>query len=191
MGTLVEGGVYRSDTRTNYLGTFTFSSLADYDAGRPPNYTRRAGDPLVEYSQWQGAFYAQDDWRARKNLTVNWGLREEFQTHLADHWNLAPRGGMTWSPFKNGKTTVRAGGGLFYEWLDADTYEQTLRVDGVHQQDLVIVNPGYPVSGSLCRRRVAGSAAAEQVPARRGPGDAEARARLSSRSRSRFRRPSA
>ena len=144
LGTLVEGGVYRSDNRTNYLGTFTFTSLADYDAGRPANYTRRAGDPLVEYSQWQGALYVQDDWRARKNLTVNWGVREEFQTHLSDHWNLAPRGGLTWSPFKGGKTTIRAGGGLFYEWLDADTYEQTLRVDGVHQQDMVIVNPGYP-----------------------------------------------
>jgi hypothetical protein len=144
MGTLVEGGLYRSDSRTNYLGTYTFPSLADYNAGRPATYSRRSGNPLVEYSQWQGAFYIQDDWRARKNLTVNGGVRQEFQTHLSDHWNLAPRGGITWSPFKNGKTTIRAGGGLFYEWLDADTFEQTLRVDGARQQDLVIVNPGYP-----------------------------------------------
>jgi carboxypeptidase family protein len=144
LGTLVEGGLYRSDSRTNYLGTFTFPSLADYNAGRPATYSRRSGNPLVEYSQSQGAFYLQDDWRARKNLTLNFGLREEFQTHLSDHWNLAPRGGATWSPFKNGKTTIRAGGGLFYEWLDADTFEQTLRVDGMRQQDLVIVNPGYP-----------------------------------------------
>jgi hypothetical protein len=144
MGTLIEGGVYRSDSRSNYLGTYTFSSLADYHAGRPSTYTRRSGDPLVEYSQWQGAFYLQDDWRVKKNLTVNVGLRQEFQTHVSDHWNLAPRGGVTWSPFKNGKTTVRAGGGLFYEWLDADTFEQTLRVDGTRQHDLVIVNPGYP-----------------------------------------------
>jgi hypothetical protein len=144
MGTLVEGGLYRSDTQSNYLGTFTFPSLADYNAGRPATYGRRSGNPLVEYSQWQGAFYVQDDWRARKNLTVNAGVREEFQTCLPDHWNLAPRGGITWSPFKNGKTTIRAGGGLFYEWLDADTFEQTLRVDGARQQDLVIVNPGYP-----------------------------------------------
>ena len=32
-GSLVEGGRYRSDNRTNYLGTFTFASLADYQAG--------------------------------------------------------------------------------------------------------------------------------------------------------------
>lgn len=144
MGTLVEGGVYRSDSRSNYLGTYMFSSLADYNAGRPSTYTRRSGNPRVEYSQWQGAFYLQDDWRVKKNLTLNMGLRQEFQTHVSDHWNLGPRGGVTWSPFKNGKTTVRAGGGLFYEWLDADTFEQTLRVDGTRQQDLVIVNPGYP-----------------------------------------------
>jgi hypothetical protein len=144
MGALVEGGLYRSDNRSNYLGTFTFPSLADYNAGRPATYSRRSGDALVDYSQWQAGLYLQDDWRVRKNLTLSAGARQEFQTNLADRWNLAPRGGLTWSPFKNGKTTVRAGGGLFYEWLDADTFEQTLRVDGTRQQDLVIVNPGYP-----------------------------------------------
>jgi hypothetical protein len=144
MGTLVEGGFYRSDNRSNYLGTYTFPSLADYDAGRPATYTRRTGNPLVEYSQWQAGFYVQDDWRVRKNLTLSAGVREEFQTHLDDHWNFAPRGGLTWSPFKNGRTTVRAGGGLFYDWLEAETFEQTLRVDGERQQDLVVVNPGYP-----------------------------------------------
>ena len=33
VGTLVEGGLYRSDSRTNYLGTFTFPSLADLRGG--------------------------------------------------------------------------------------------------------------------------------------------------------------
>jgi hypothetical protein len=143
-GALIEGGSYRSDSRTNYLGTYTFTSLADYEAGRPANYTQRTGDPLVQYSQWQAGVFVQDDWRVRKNLTLSGGLRQELQTHMDDRWNLAPRAGFTWAPFENGKTTVRGGAGVFYDWLDADTFEQTLRVDGVRQQDVVVRNPGYP-----------------------------------------------
>jgi hypothetical protein len=143
-GVLVEGSSYRSDSRTNYLGTYTFPSLADYESGRPATYTQRTGDPLVQYSQWQAGVFVQDDWRARKNVTLSGGLRHELQTHLDDRWNLAPRAAFTWSPFSHGKTTVRGGGGIFYDWLDADTFEQTLRVDGVRQQDVVIRNPGYP-----------------------------------------------
>ena len=143
-GTLIEGGWYRSDNHTNYLGTYTFASQKDYDAGRPETFTQRFGDPLVEYAQWQAGFFIQDDWRARSNLTVSGGVRQELQTNVDDTLNLAPRVGLTWSPFKNGRTTIRGGGGLFYDWLDPEVYEQTLRVDGTRQRDLVISDPGYP-----------------------------------------------
>ncbi|HEU4936245.1 MAG TPA: carboxypeptidase regulatory-like domain-containing protein [Vicinamibacterales bacterium] len=143
-GALVEGGSYRSDTRANYLGTFTFDSLASYESTQPSTYSRRAGDPLVQFGQWQAGLFVQDDWRVRKNLTISGGLRQELQTHLGDRWNLAPRFGFTWSPFKSGKTTLRGGGGIFHDWLDADTYEQTLRVDGERQLDRIVRNPGYP-----------------------------------------------
>ncbi|MBA2306510.1 MAG: TonB-dependent receptor, partial [Acidobacteria bacterium] len=143
-GALLEAGRYTSDNRTNYLGTFTFTSMADYDARRPANYTQRLGNPLVEYSQVQAGLFLQDDWRARSNLTLSAGVRQEVQSHLDDRFNLSPRVGFTWSPFKNGKTTVRGGGGIFYDWLESETYEQVLRVDGTRQQDLVITNPGYP-----------------------------------------------
>ena len=39
---------------------------------------------------------------------------------------------------------MRAGGGVFYDWLEAEVYEQILRVDGFRQQDLVVRSPGYP-----------------------------------------------
>jgi hypothetical protein len=143
-GLLVEGGWYDSDVRTNDVGTYTFSSVEDFEAGRPATFTQRLGDPRVEYSHWQAGFYVQDDWRARKNLTLSAGVRHETQTHLSDTWSLAPRAGFTWSPFSHGRTTVRGSGGVFYDWFEPDTYEQILRVDGVRQRDLVIRNPGYP-----------------------------------------------
>ena len=48
-GVLFEGGRYRSDELRNAGGTFTFASPEDFTAGRPTTYTRRDGDPLVQY----------------------------------------------------------------------------------------------------------------------------------------------
>jgi hypothetical protein len=144
VGALIEGGQYRSDNRSNYFGTYTFPSLADYEAGRPSQYTIRTGNPLVSYSQWQAGLYFQDDWRVRPNLTLSAGVRQEYQTLISDPWHFGPRAGLTWSPFKSGRTTVRAGGGIFYDWLEPEIYEQTLRVDGERQRDTVVLNPGFP-----------------------------------------------
>lgn len=143
-GFLLEGGRYRSTEARNRNGVFTFSSLEAFTAGRPATFAQVTGDPEVAYSQYEFGWYFQDDIRARKDLTISLGLRHEVQSHLDDWNNFAPRAGFTWSPFKDGSTTFRGGAGLFYDWYSAQAYEQTLRVDGVTQQDLVIRNPGYP-----------------------------------------------
>src|SRR5205823_689177 len=48
---------------------------------------------------------------------------------------------------RNGKTTVRAGAGVFFDWFEAQTYEQASQLDGTHQQVETIVQPGYPDPG--------------------------------------------
>jgi hypothetical protein len=143
-GVLAEAGRYRSRDDRNANGTFTFASLAAFNAGRPTTYTQRTGDSTVAHTQYQLGAYWQDDWRARKNLTLSAGLRYEWQNHLRDGNNLAPRGGLAWSPFKSGRTTLRAGAGLFYDWFESDAYEQTLRVNGARQRETVIRDPGFP-----------------------------------------------
>ena len=148
VGFLAASGQYRTDNATNRFGTFTFSSLDRFNAGTPDTYTQRVGDPLVEYFNAQTAVYAQDDIRVRKSLTISPGLRYEIQTHLSDRNNLGPRIGVTWAPFKNGRTTLRGSYGVFYNWLSANTYEQTLRVDGFRQRDLFITHPGFPEPGT-------------------------------------------
>jgi len=61
-------------------------------------------------------FYAQDQWRITPTLTLNYGLRYDFETGLSKqingHYNgIQPRVGLAWSP--NSKTVVRTGFGIF------------------------------------------------------------------------------
>ncbi|HET6974908.1 MAG TPA: TonB-dependent receptor [Pyrinomonadaceae bacterium] len=150
-GAQLEAGGYRSNDRTNAFGTFQFADLDDYEAGLPTQYTQRIGDPTVKYRQYQFGWYVQDDFRVCKNLTLSYGVRHEVQSHVPGKFNVAPRLGFVWSPKKNGTITIRGGAGIFYDWFATQTYEQTLRVDGQRQRDLVIANPGFPnpLSGGM------------------------------------------
>ena len=145
-GLQADASRWRSDDRSNYLGTYTFENLAAYEAGRPRSYTRRIGDPNLRYNSLQGSIYAQDDIRVRRNVTLSGGLRYEAQTHVNDYNNVMPRLGITWAVGRQqSPTTLRASWGIFHDWLNNNTYEQTLRVDGFRQQEIDIFNPSYPV----------------------------------------------
>jgi hypothetical protein len=146
-GVLLDAGWYHSDTTSNYLGTYTFDNLAAFQANQPSNYSRRIGDPRVAYRMIQGGIYLQDDIRLRKNLTITPGIRYELQTHVDSTTSLGPRFGATWAPFGNGQTTLRGSIGMFYDWLPTGTYDQTIRVDGLRQQELNITNPAFPDAG--------------------------------------------
>ncbi|MFN0124120.1 MAG: carboxypeptidase regulatory-like domain-containing protein [Blastocatellia bacterium] len=143
-GFTVEAARYNSSELRNQNGTFTFASLADFLAGRPLQFSQRSGAPAVAFNQYQFGWYMQDDWRVTKNLSLSFGARHEVQTNLGDRNNFAPRLGLAWSPFRNGKTTFRGGSGIFYDWFGSTTVEQILRVNGQRQNDLIIRNPGYP-----------------------------------------------
>jgi Carboxypeptidase regulatory-like domain len=146
-GAALDGGWWDSTDLSNSNGTYTFSSLADYNAGRPSLYTRRIGDPVVAYSMLQAGWYLQDDVRLSKSFSVGLGVRQELQTQVNDKWNIAPRGAFTWNADRT--TVVRGGYGLFYDWFDSTLDEQTLRVDGTHQLDVVVTDPAFPsVDGS-------------------------------------------
>ena len=147
-GILVEGGSYHADERSNYLGTYTFSSTGDFEAGTPSNYTRRVGDPDVRYSNLQAGLYIQDDFRLVRSVMLSYGLRYEVQSLVSDYNNLTPRVSVTWAPFPSGRTTIRGGWGWFDDWLSTSVYQQTIQVDGYKQRELNILNPSYPDPGT-------------------------------------------
>lgn len=136
---------------TNFNGTYTFSNLEQYrrvlsgdPTARPQQYTVNRGNPVLNYAITQNSWFVNDDWRVNQKMTLSFGLRHEFQTQLADKVNLAPRFGLAWSPFRDRKTTIRVGGGLFYSRLNGGLYESILRFDGVTQESILIRNPLYP-----------------------------------------------
>ena len=102
----------------------------------------------------------QDDYRLRKNLTISYGVRHEVQNHVDGKFNIAPRlWGFVSSPKKDGSITIRGGAGIFYDWFTAQTFEQTLRVDGhaMETRTQSEASTDVPVSSALlatafCRR---------------------------------------
>ncbi len=142
-GVLLEAGHYAGEDAQNGNGTFTFGSLEAFGAGRPNTFGQRIGGKRTAFAQVQLGLYVQDDFRVGRNLSVSAGLRHEWQSHLPDAQNWAPRAGFTWTP-RAGRTTVRGGYGVFYDWYRSELYEQTLRVDGISQRELLVLQPGYP-----------------------------------------------
>ena len=147
-------------------GNFTFPSLTGFLLNQPTSALLgdRNHSRVLGYRQSIFGVYVQDDWRFRSNLTLNLGLRYEPTTlpseahnqfsivqdffggglvNVQHLWqtnqtlrNFAPRIGFSWDPFRNGKTAVRGGFGIFdvlplpfeYQLDEAQTYPNSLQL---------------------------------------------------------------
>ena len=144
------GGRYRllresNNSTANYNGQFTFPDLASYAANTPSLFTLTTGQTSAEVRTGDLGAYLEDEWKAARNLTVNYGFRFESQTAIPDHFDPAPRAGASWAigP-KTAKTPIvvlRVGAGMFYDRFPASDLLTSVRQNGTSQQTYSIGNP--------------------------------------------------
>src|SRR5262249_8158711 len=143
MGASIERMQYNCDIPNLNGGSFSFGSIPDFVRNRPSSFGALypGSDTRRGLRQTLASGYIQDDYRLKKNFSVNIGLRYEFLTiptevngkiallhNLTDPTvkiggpvhdsnpttkNFSPRVGFVWDPFKDGKTSIRSSFGVF------------------------------------------------------------------------------
>lgn len=103
------------DRQFDLFGTYTFPGGPPIDGVGPILYTQRFGVANMSYGQTQWAGFIQDSWRVLPRLTLNLGLRFDYQSIVDDRDNLGPRFGFAWDVKGDGATIVRGGYGLYYD----------------------------------------------------------------------------
>jgi hypothetical protein len=124
-------------------GDYQWSTLEGFLRDLTPDVTgeRTTGNATYYGDQTETAFYVNDDWKLRPNLTINLGLRYEritvptgersqtlnaissvpgliaFGEPRMQNRNFMPRIGFAWSPGTRGNLSIRGGFGINYDKL--------------------------------------------------------------------------
>ena len=133
-----------ASTTAGTNGSFTYSSLADYKAGLLGQFKLTKVIAPSSATMTDVGLYFEDDWKARPNLTVTYGIRYETQNYIGEHYDLAPRVSFAYgigSSKGAPKTVLRGGFGMFYDRYQIGSIMTTVQGDGTRQQQIIDRNP--------------------------------------------------
>jgi hypothetical protein len=98
-------------------GVYIFPTLSSFLNGEPDQYRQAFGDPRAYYAVTKYAGFLQDHWTATDHLTVDMGLRYDFEKlpplFHQDTNNFGPRVGIAFSPAKD--WVLRGAFGIFFD----------------------------------------------------------------------------
>jgi len=195
------GNSSTEDETSNAKTQIRFSNLTNFFEGNLKQASLFLGNPIRTFTNQGYAAFAQDDWRITPRLTLNLGIRYELNTivrerdglmgnfdpirgiyqtntpYNGDHNNFAPRIGFAWDIFGNGKTVLRAAGGILYESLSYDVLNGVGNALGLRTipTGLPLYNAGsttpLPINGSITLQSVSIAPGSSILT---GPGGADA-----------------
>jgi hypothetical protein len=153
--------IFRSDSffDNDSRGTFTFFSLQQFLAGQAGFFTQFRGDTRLERPNTLSGFYIQDDWRPRPDLTLNLGLRYDYESAKTealreitgepgpgiggDKNNIAPRVGVVWAPGGSAKHAIHGAAGIYYDQVVLNILGN-VRFNPPKVIGVEISNPSFP-----------------------------------------------
>jgi hypothetical protein len=138
----------RFDNLLNRFGVFSFDHNLPFDSADartyPSQYRRVQGEPLTNVTNNLYAVFVQDQWRPRSNVTGNIGVRWDVADSVGlqgDRNNIAPRIGLTFDPWRSGRTVIRGSVGRFFDEIPMQPVRDALQARTT--VDTLIQNPGY------------------------------------------------
>lgn len=130
-------------------GVYTFTSLTNFTSGIYSQFQQAFGAPSQRQKNPNFGIFGQDEWKVRRDLTINLGMRYDLQflpdPINTDVNNISPRFGFAYSPDE--KTVVRGSFGIYYDRIPTRATSNALQRDGSKYITAILgpTSPGAPI----------------------------------------------